>query len=110
MHVYVLQGMYLISACTFQGHPRGPPMVVHCSAGVGRSGTFICADICIYMLDDILKVNVQGTVRGIRTQRAYAVQTAEQYIFCHSVILEYAQRQGWIPKDIDLTKLLAIDE
>lgn len=85
-------------------------MIVHCSAGVGRSGTFICADICIYMLDDMGKVNVQGTVRGIRQQRAYAVQTGEQYVFCHSVILEYAQRQGLIPKDIDLIKLLAAEE
>ena len=108
MHVYVLQGMYLISACSFQGHPRGPPMVVHCSAGVGRSGTFICADICIYMLDDILKVNIAEVVKGIRKQRAYSIQTSEQYLFCYDIVLEYAQKRGLIPHNVNMAQMLAI--
>lgn len=81
--------------------------MVHCSAGVGRSGTFICADICIHMIDDIFKVNIVEVVKRIRRQRAYAIQTGEQYLFCYAVILEYAQKRGLIAASADLTMLLA---
>ncbi|EEB13489.1 tyrosine-protein phosphatase non-receptor type, putative [Pediculus humanus corporis] len=44
---------------TWAGHPRGPPIVVHCSAGIGRTGTFCTIDICISRLQDV------GTVDSI---------------------------------------------
>lgn len=71
--------------------PFGPPIVVHCSAGVGRSGTFCTIDYCIDELHEQKKVNVQRAVRKLRQQRAYAIQTDEQYEFCYRAVLEYSK-------------------
>uniref|UniRef100_A0AAQ5WZM4 Tyrosine-protein phosphatase non-receptor type 9 n=1 Tax=Amphiprion ocellaris TaxID=80972 RepID=A0AAQ5WZM4_AMPOC len=79
------------------GHPLGPPMVVHCSAGIGRTGTFCALDICLSQLQDVGSLNVCQTVRRMRTQRAFSIQTPDQYYFCYNAILEHAQRQGLLP-------------
>ncbi len=71
-------------------HRYGPPILVHCSAGVGRSGAFCTLDIAIDELADKRKVNIQGIVRKMRLQRAYSIQTEEQYEFCYRTLLEYA--------------------
>lgn len=71
--------------------PHGPPVLVHCSAGVGRSGAFCTLDVCIDELKDKNMVNLQGVVRRMRTERAYSVQTDEQYEFCYRTVLEYAK-------------------
>ena len=71
--------------------PHGPPMVVHCSAGVGRSGTFCAIDYCIDELHDVKRTNVQGAMRRLRNDRAFAIQTDEQYEFCYRTVLEYAK-------------------
>ncbi|XP_059402807.1 tyrosine-protein phosphatase non-receptor type 9-like [Carassius carassius] len=78
----------------WRGHPLGPSMVVHCSAGIGRTGTFCALDICLSQLQDVGTLNVCQTVRRMRAQRAFSIQTPEQYYFCHTAILEHAQRQG----------------
>ncbi|CAG5132393.1 unnamed protein product [Candidula unifasciata] len=81
---------------SWSGHPLGPPVVVHCSAGIGRTGTFIAVDICLRQLEDVGVVNIQDTVRKIRSQRAFAVQVPEQYAFCYLAVIEYAQNSGLI--------------
>ncbi|KAM6970441.1 tyrosine-protein phosphatase non-receptor type 9 [Aplochiton taeniatus] len=78
----------------WRGHSLGPPLVVHCSAGIGRTGTFCALDICLSQLQDVGSLNVNATVRRMRTQRAFSIQTPEQYCFSHNALLEYAQRQG----------------
>ncbi|XP_016405910.1 tyrosine-protein phosphatase non-receptor type 9-like isoform X1 [Sinocyclocheilus rhinocerous] len=78
----------------WRGHPLDPPMVVHCSAGIGRTGTFCALNICLSQLQDVGTLNVCQTVRRMRAQRAFSIQTPEQYYFCHTAILEHAQRQG----------------
>uniref|UniRef100_A0A9J7XRT6 Tyrosine-protein phosphatase non-receptor type 9 n=1 Tax=Cyprinus carpio carpio TaxID=630221 RepID=A0A9J7XRT6_CYPCA len=78
----------------WRGHPLGLPMVVHCSAGIGRTGTFCALDICLSQLQDVGTLNICQTVRRMRAQRAFSIQTPEQYYFCHTAILEHAQRQG----------------
>uniref|UniRef100_A0AAY4A7M7 Tyrosine-protein phosphatase non-receptor type 9 n=1 Tax=Denticeps clupeoides TaxID=299321 RepID=A0AAY4A7M7_9TELE len=74
------------------GSPGGPPIVVHCSAGIGRTGTFCTLDICLSRLEDIGTVDIKETVRRMRTQRAFSIQTWDQYYFCYTSIIEYAQR------------------
>ena len=68
----------------------GPPMVIHCSAGIGRSGTFCSLDYCIDELRMKGKVNIQQCVITLRQQRAFSIQTDEQYMFCYHTVLEYA--------------------
>lgn len=80
----------------WQGHPLGPPIVVHCSAGIGRTGTFITTDINLHRLDDIGTVDLSQTVRHIRSQRAFSIQMPDQYVFCHLAVIDYAVKQGLI--------------
>uniref|UniRef100_T1IWR5 Tyrosine-protein phosphatase non-receptor type 9 n=1 Tax=Strigamia maritima TaxID=126957 RepID=T1IWR5_STRMM len=83
-------------------HPSGPPIVVHCSAGIGRTGTFITLDISIRRLEDVGTIDVQATVERIRSQRAYSIQMPDQYVFCHLALIEYILREGLID-DVDLS-------
>ncbi|XP_016360135.1 tyrosine-protein phosphatase non-receptor type 9-like isoform X1 [Sinocyclocheilus anshuiensis] len=76
------------------GPPGGPPVVVHCSAGIGRTGTFCTLDICLSRLEDIGTVNIKQSVRRMRTQRAFSIQTWDQYYFCYKAVIEYAQQTG----------------
>eukprot|EP00112_Aurelia_sp_Birch-Aquarium-sp1_P007509 Seg1819.1 transcript_id=Seg1819.1/GoldUCD/mRNA.D3Y31 product="Tyrosine-protein phosphatase non-receptor type 9" protein_id=Seg1819.1/GoldUCD/D3Y31 len=71
-----------------------PPLVVHCSAGIGRTGTFITIDVSLRELDATGTVDIQNTVQRIRRQRAFCVQTEEQYAFCYTAVLEYCLRMS----------------
>uniref|UniRef100_A0A7E4VZT5 protein-tyrosine-phosphatase n=1 Tax=Panagrellus redivivus TaxID=6233 RepID=A0A7E4VZT5_PANRE len=64
------------------------PIVVHCSAGVGRSGSYILIDSMRRHLLQCDRINVYAHLKHIRKQRAKLVQTDEQYVFCHDVIRE----------------------
>ncbi|XP_070119577.1 tyrosine-protein phosphatase non-receptor type 13 isoform X30 [Equus caballus] len=66
---------------------RSGPIVTHCSAGIGRSGTLICIDVVLGLISQDLEFDISDLVRCMRLQRHGMVQTEDQYIFCYQVIL-----------------------
>ncbi|CAL1682553.1 unnamed protein product [Lasius platythorax] len=70
------------------------PILVHCSAGIGRTGTFIVIDM---ILDQIKRhgldceIDIQRTIQRIRSQRSGMVQTEAQYKFVYLAVLHYIE-------------------
>ncbi|XP_008319238.1 receptor-type tyrosine-protein phosphatase alpha isoform X2 [Cynoglossus semilaevis] len=79
---------FLKKVKTFNPQYAGP-IVVHCSAGVGRTGTFIVIDAMVDMMLAERKVDVFGFVTRIRAQRCQMVQTDMQYVFIFQALLEH---------------------
>ncbi|CAJ0584622.1 unnamed protein product, partial [Mesorhabditis spiculigera] len=78
------------------------PIVIHCSAGVGRTGVVVLVQYII----DALKLgkwidNVLELVKELRRQRARFVQTPEQYLFVHVVLLLLYRRMGLLDETFD---------
>ncbi|KAK7131480.1 hypothetical protein R3I94_016564 [Phoxinus phoxinus] len=67
-------------------HQSGP-IICHCSAGIGRSGTLICIDVVLGLISKDADFDISDVVRSMRLQRQGMVQTEEQYIFCYQVVL-----------------------
>lgn len=67
------------------------PMIVHCSAGCGRSGAFCAIDTVLYRismnkdLSDTHDILLQ-TISRFREQRLSMVQTLRQFVFCYEAI------------------------
>ncbi|XP_070795419.1 receptor-type tyrosine-protein phosphatase C [Pituophis catenifer annectens] len=67
------------------------PIVVHCSAGVGRTGTYIGIDAMLEGLEAEGRVDVYGYIAKLRRQRCLMVQVEAQYILIHHALVEYVQ-------------------
>ncbi|CAG8713196.1 1525_t:CDS:2 [Gigaspora margarita] len=67
------------------------PMIVHCSAGCGRTGAFCTIDSVLTMLNtgnlDTNKDVIQATISQFREQRLSMVQTLRQFVFCYEAVL-----------------------
>ncbi|XP_032122771.1 tyrosine-protein phosphatase non-receptor type 20 isoform X5 [Sapajus apella] len=74
-----------------KSHLTGP-MIVHCSAGIGRSGVFVCADVVFCAIVKNCSFNIMDIVAQMREQRSGMVQTREQYHFCYSIVLEVLRK------------------
>ncbi|XP_037719734.1 tyrosine-protein phosphatase non-receptor type 61F isoform X5 [Drosophila subpulchrella] len=64
------------------------PAVVHCSAGIGRSGTFCLVDCCLVLIDKYGECNVSKVLCELRSYRMGLIQTADQLDFSYQAIIE----------------------
>ncbi|CAI8039978.1 Receptor-type tyrosine-protein phosphatase zeta, partial [Geodia barretti] len=89
----------------FPAASQDQPLLVHCSAGVGRTGTFITLDMMMQQMKAEATLSVCQCVRNLRTQRMKMVQTPIQYEFIHQALSElvvcgetegYKQRDAYI--------------
>ncbi|XP_075325609.1 receptor-type tyrosine-protein phosphatase beta [Odontesthes bonariensis] len=69
-------------------YSRNSPTMVHCSAGVGRTGTFIAIDRLIFQIERENFVDVYGIVYDLRMHRPLMVQTEDQYVFLNQCALD----------------------
>ncbi|XP_054914099.1 receptor-type tyrosine-protein phosphatase H-like [Poeciliopsis prolifica] len=70
------------------------PTVVHCSAGVGRTGTIIALDVLLQQLQQERAVGINSFVSKMRQHRSHMVQTESQYVFLHQCIMDSLQPPG----------------
>nr|XP_034335012.1 receptor-type tyrosine-protein phosphatase zeta-like [Crassostrea gigas] len=92
-------------AVTRSYHPGGL-MLVHCSAGVGRTGTFIGLDSLLKQGRETEIINVFEFVKQMRQDRMTMVQTPEQYIFLHKVLLFGFQDKYTVIHESDISTKL----
>uniref|UniRef100_H3CKS4 Protein tyrosine phosphatase receptor type O n=1 Tax=Tetraodon nigroviridis TaxID=99883 RepID=H3CKS4_TETNG len=96
----ILQFVHIVRQ---QANRTKEPIVVHCSAGVGRTGTFIALDRLMQHIREHEFVDVLGMVSEMRSHRLSMVQTEEQYVFIHQCVLlmwQKKQQQQSITSDV----------
>ncbi|XP_058716080.1 receptor-type tyrosine-protein phosphatase eta isoform X2 [Poecile atricapillus] len=74
-------------------NPMDSPTLVHCSAGVGRTGTFVAIDRLIQQMEMENTVDVYGVVYDLRMHRPLMVQTEDQYVFLNQCVMDIIKSQ-----------------
>ena len=69
------------------------PILLHCSAGIGRTGTFCAIDIGIKRYEEKKIIDIPTTVAKMRTERAGSVQTEDQYVFAYLALKDYIEQR-----------------
>ena len=77
------------------------PILLHCSAGIGRTGTFCAIDIGIKRYLNEKTIDVASTVVKMRYERAGSVQTEDQYLFAHLALMDFIEQQQAIQERIN---------
>ncbi|KAM7367915.1 hypothetical protein PAMP_014180 [Pampus punctatissimus] len=73
-----------------------PPVVVHCSAGVGRTGVVILTELMISRLEHNEPMEVPAMLSELRQQRMLMVQTILQYKFVYQVLIQFLKNSRLI--------------
>lgn len=68
------------------------PLVVHCSAGIGRSGVLILLETIATLVEQRRPLNLLYHVLQMRSQRALLIQTREQFLLCCELALRFADQ------------------
>jgi len=69
------------------------PILIHCSAGIGRTGTFVAIHMCLQSYKYIKLYDIKETVLHLRSQRIGMVQSFDQYVFLHNVVSELVEER-----------------
>jgi len=77
------------------------PILLHCSAGIGRTGTFCAIDIGIKKYLEKKIIDIPSTVVKMRTERSGSVQTEDQYLFAHLALMDYIKQQQALQERIN---------
>nr|XP_024658919.1 titin isoform X16 [Maylandia zebra] len=91
-------------------YSKHSPTVVHCSAGVGRTGTFIAIDRLIFQIERENTVDVFGIVHDLRMHRPLMVQTEDQYVFLNQCALDIIRSRTGTNVDLIYQNTAAIYE
>lgn len=97
-HCLVLPVQFISSKSQLPFVRRQQPIVVHCSAGIGRTGSFCAIDITLQRLRawaqqapaDLPEnlINLPALVHTFRQQRMGMVQVYEQYVYCYKAVAD----------------------
>jgi len=93
----------LISEVDIRKRGVDKPIVVHCSAGIGRTGTFVAIHMCLQKDLQGEEINISKTVRSLREQRLGMIQSEEQYFFVYSVVHEIMRDKLFGPTNTEPT-------
>uniref|UniRef100_A0A3P8S855 protein-tyrosine-phosphatase n=1 Tax=Amphiprion percula TaxID=161767 RepID=A0A3P8S855_AMPPE len=75
-------------------YPKAGPMIIHCSAGIGRTGTFVVIDMILETIDTLgldCDIDISKYIQMVREQRSGMVQTEAQYKFIYLAVSEHIQ-------------------
>ncbi|XP_047431711.1 receptor-type tyrosine-protein phosphatase O isoform X2 [Mugil cephalus] len=86
----ILQFVHIVRQ---QANRTKDPLIVHCSAGVGRTGTFIALDRLMQHIREHEFTDILGLVSEMRAHRLSMVQTEEQFVFIHQCVLLMWQKK-----------------
>ncbi|KAL0964895.1 hypothetical protein UPYG_G00274040 [Umbra pygmaea] len=93
----ILQFVHIVRQ---QANRSKEPIVVHCSAGVGRTGTFIALDRLMQHIREHEFIDILGMVSEMRSHRLSMVQTEEQFVFIHQCVLLMWKKKKSISSDV----------
>ncbi|CAF0980432.1 unnamed protein product [Adineta steineri] len=68
------------------------PILLHCSAGIGRTGTFCAIDMGIKRYLNEKLIDIPSTVVKMRHERSGSVQTEDQYLFAHLALMDFIKQ------------------
>ncbi|KPJ05103.1 Tyrosine-protein phosphatase non-receptor type 14 [Papilio xuthus] len=75
---------------------RNAPLALSCTAGAGRSGLALAADVLLHVLDTNQELDIPRTIGLLHQQRASLVQNVQQYRFLHQLLLHHLKRSRLI--------------